>query len=106
MYMKQNIKTAEGICFDGIAKQKVRPEAVEIVRDHQTSDQPPSSSLYEASLSGRSGLSTSLATRSSARPLEFVWLVGILQVADNMETFSKEHPRRRGVRQYVSTDWL
>lgn len=35
---------------------------------HQTSAQPPSSSLYDASLSGLSGLSTSLATRSSARP--------------------------------------
>jgi hypothetical protein len=35
---------------------------------HQTSAQPPSSSLYEASDSGLSGLSTSFATRSSARP--------------------------------------
>lgn len=35
---------------------------------YQTSAQPPSSSLYEASDSGLSGLSTSFATRSSARP--------------------------------------
>lgn len=34
----------------------------------QTSAHPPSSSLYDASLSGRSGLSTNFATRSSARP--------------------------------------
>ena len=36
----------------------------------QTSAQPPSSSLYDASLSGLSGLSTSFATRSSARPVK------------------------------------
>src|ERR1700722_5052203 len=40
----------------------------ETVPQIYTSAQPPSSSLYDASLSGRSGLSTSFATRSSARP--------------------------------------
>jgi hypothetical protein len=39
---------------------------------HQTSAQPPSSSLYEASDSGLSGLSTSFATRSSARPDSYI----------------------------------
>lgn len=77
---------------------------IEALKSDQTSAQPPSSSLYEASLSGRSGLSTSFATRSSARPDKEVRAKQSSYPCSH--TFTKKHSSGRGMRQYVTSNRL
>lgn len=93
---------------------------------YQTSAQPPSSSLYDASLSGLSGLSTSFATRSSARPKtegkeRAISLTTVPPLRKGMGywcicfkdcirhdvsqlTFTEEHPSCRRVRENMSSN--
>ena len=68
-----------------------------------TSAQPPSSSLYDASLSGLSGLSTSFTTRSSARPEKrTITRSNPEEVSHN--TFAKKHSCSGCVRQDVASN--